>query len=402
MCLILGIKVLAEDWRSTRGRLFFVICILLACANVAAMLGYGSNSREGIFFWSQAGSCLVNTFYAVNLHFYLVLLKRKIPRWIIFLIYIPPLVIIVVFALAPLSILDYILHEGQWKLVPNYGSPWFYAASGYVIAYVIFAVITIIIFSAGSQTKKEKLQAKLLMANLALSTIIGMLGLWVIPYFNYRIPNVGAAYHLVYAIGLFLSVYYLKFLEIEPSIVADEVIAHIRDIVLLLGPDCRVISVNVAFRETLAYASKDVYGKLAQELFHPEDDITQNVEFLRSGADQTIQRSIRYRLFEKNRTDYIMTDSYLSKVTDRFTDIIGFLLISRVNAGRKQFQAIYRITDRELQIIDLTLEGLSSNEIGRRLGISARTVQSHQEHVYQKLGVSGKVELLRKAHQFNL
>lgn len=301
ICLVLGIKVLVADWRSTQGRLFFVICILLACANVTAMLGYASNSREGIFFWSQAGSCLVNTFYAVNLHFYIVLLKRKIPRWTIFLLYIPPLVIIIVFALYPLSVLDYVLHEGHWKLVPNYESPWFYAAAGYVVAYVILAVIAIVAFGARSRSKKEKLQAKLLIGNLALSTIIGMLGLWVIPYFDYRIPNVGAAYHLVYAIGLFLSVYYLRFLEIRPSIVADEIIANIGDMVLLLGPDGRVISANAAFRETLAYGSDDVNGIHAQELFHPGDDIARDVELLQSGTAQKIQRPIRYRLFGKNR-----------------------------------------------------------------------------------------------------
>jgi len=48
------------------------------------------------------------------------------------------------------------------------------------------------------------------------------------------------------------------------------------------------------------------------------------------------------------------------------------------------------------------LRGHSSREIGITLGISPRTVQTHQEHIYQKVGVAGKVELLRVAHRFDL
>lgn len=48
------------------------------------------------------------------------------------------------------------------------------------------------------------------------------------------------------------------------------------------------------------------------------------------------------------------------------------------------------------------LEGLSSREIGGLLEISGRTVQSHQEHIYQKLGAINKVNLIRIAGEFNL
>ncbi|HOT46750.1 MAG TPA: LuxR C-terminal-related transcriptional regulator [Spirochaetota bacterium] len=402
ICLFLGFYAIVRDRRSIQRRLFFIICILLALANLTAILGYTAPSRECIFFWSQSGSCLVNSFYAVNLHFYLNLLRKKPPPWVIPLLYVPALVIIVAFALDPLSVLDYTFLAGEWKMIPNYGSRWFYAAAGYVVLYTLFAVVAIAAFGIGAESNKEKLQAKLLMANLILSTLIGIFGLWVIPFFDYRIPNIGAAYHLAYAVGLFFSVFYLKFLDLKPSIVAEEIIANIGDMVVLLGPDLKVLSANAAFQETLGYSRGGLEGRHVRDIIDEQDDIAADIDLLKKGPARKLQRPLRYRINRKKEREYISTDSYVSKVTDRFADVIGFLMISRVNAGRKQFQVIHRITDRELEIVDLTLEGLSSTDIGARLGISARTVQSHQEHVYQKLGVTGKVELVRVAHRFNL
>ena len=54
----------------------------------------------------------------------------------------------------------------------------------------------------------------------------------------------------------------------------------------------------------------------------------------------------------------------------------------------------FAVTQRESQIVDMLLNGLSNQEIGRRLGISERTVEAHCLHIYNKIGVKDRVELL--------
>jgi HD-GYP domain-containing protein (c-di-GMP phosphodiesterase class II) len=49
------------------------------------------------------------------------------------------------------------------------------------------------------------------------------------------------------------------------------------------------------------------------------------------------------------------------------------------------------LTAREQQVLALVADGLTNQAIGRRLGISAKTVNTHLEHVYAKLGVSTRV-----------
>jgi DNA-binding CsgD family transcriptional regulator len=53
------------------------------------------------------------------------------------------------------------------------------------------------------------------------------------------------------------------------------------------------------------------------------------------------------------------------------------------------------LTPTERDVVRLAGEGLGNKEIGARLFISPRTVQTHLTHVYAKLGVSSRVALAR-------
>ncbi len=54
-----------------------------------------------------------------------------------------------------------------------------------------------------------------------------------------------------------------------------------------------------------------------------------------------------------------------------------------------------RLTQREEQIARLAATGLSSRDIGERLGINHRTVETHLANVYEKLGFRSRVDLAR-------
>lgn len=52
------------------------------------------------------------------------------------------------------------------------------------------------------------------------------------------------------------------------------------------------------------------------------------------------------------------------------------------------------LTDREASIIELVLQGHSSESIGLKLDISTGTVKVHRRNVYRKLGISSQIQLL--------
>jgi two-component system response regulator NreC len=72
-------------------------------------------------------------------------------------------------------------------------------------------------------------------------------------------------------------------------------------------------------------------------------------------------------------------DSYLRRARDAEVDIYETL------------------TAREREVLSLDAQGLTAPQIGERLSISPRTVETHRARVMQKLGVHTKIELLRYA-----
>jgi DNA-binding CsgD family transcriptional regulator len=55
------------------------------------------------------------------------------------------------------------------------------------------------------------------------------------------------------------------------------------------------------------------------------------------------------------------------------------------------------LTPAERDVIRLVSEGLGNKDIAGRLFVSPRTVQSHLTHVYNKLGLTSRVQLAQEA-----
>ena len=60
------------------------------------------------------------------------------------------------------------------------------------------------------------------------------------------------------------------------------------------------------------------------------------------------------------------------------------------------------LTEREQSVLLAAGEGLTAREIARRLGMAERTVTTHLNHIYRKLGVSGRVAALSVAAQMGI
>jgi len=64
--------------------------------------------------------------------------------------------------------------------------------------------------------------------------------------------------------------------------------------------------------------------------------------------------------------------------------------------------ATFGLTARETAVLQLLTEGLTAGAIGSRLAISTRTVQTHVDHVYRKLGVHDRLMAVRVALECGL
>jgi NarL family two-component system response regulator LiaR len=62
----------------------------------------------------------------------------------------------------------------------------------------------------------------------------------------------------------------------------------------------------------------------------------------------------------------------------------------------------YDLTEREMQVLQLLVEGLSNTQIAERLVVSRATVKTHVSNLLSKLGVANRVEAASFALQHNL
>ena len=61
-----------------------------------------------------------------------------------------------------------------------------------------------------------------------------------------------------------------------------------------------------------------------------------------------------------------------------------------------------QLSDRELEVLRMMALGLTNAEIGQRLYVSVRTVETHRSHIHQKLNVRNRAELVRRAKEAGL
>jgi two-component system response regulator NreC len=60
-------------------------------------------------------------------------------------------------------------------------------------------------------------------------------------------------------------------------------------------------------------------------------------------------------------------------------------------------EPLHRLTDREREVLGFTVEGFSSSEIGKKLFISPKTVDTYRARIMEKLNLHHRSELVRFA-----
>lgn len=60
------------------------------------------------------------------------------------------------------------------------------------------------------------------------------------------------------------------------------------------------------------------------------------------------------------------------------------------------------LTDRELEVLRHIAKGLTNKRIAQLLDLSVKTIEAHRATMYNKLGITGTVSLLRKSLELGL
>lgn len=110
---------------------------------------------------------------------------------------------------------------------------------------------------------------------------------------------------------------------------------------------------------------------------------------------------------ESSRTDMLEAILTLRNGHDYYSKSIGDLLmnkyISNINLNESQYEIdINSLSSRQVEILRMWGEGFSNQEIADKFYISVRTVESHKNHIMQKLNLKSTVDLVKFAIKNNI
>lgn len=112
------------------------------------------------------------------------------------------------------------------------------------------------------------------------------------------------------------------------------------------------------------------------------------------------QRVYAERCLKLGAKGYLMKEEAAELVADAIRTVASgrtFLspsLGTRTGGGGPPIE---RLSDRELQVFELTGDGLPTRAVAARLGLSEKTVEAHKANMKKKLGIEHGTELARLA-----
>jgi NarL family two-component system response regulator LiaR len=68
-----------------------------------------------------------------------------------------------------------------------------------------------------------------------------------------------------------------------------------------------------------------------------------------------------------------------------------------IRAATRPNEPVYRLTEREYEVLHLLIEGLTNPEIALKMSVSRSTVKYHISSILSKLGVSNRAEAVALA-----
>ena len=141
---------------------------------------------------------------------------------------------------------------------------------------------------------------------------------------------------------------------------------------------------------TLIHAVKKKYPgvKIIVMTMHDETPIVQDV--LRAGVDG-------YILKKHTANELLAAIDFILQGGQFWSQEVNKILLKKLNPEEN-----IQITDREMEVLKLLINELTSKEIAEKLFISERTVDTHRKNLLRKTNSTNIVGLLKYAHSHKL
>lgn len=160
-----------------------------------------------------------------------------------------------------------------------------------------------------------------------------------------------------------------------------------------LKPDVVLIDIGMPGMngiEATRILKKDLPGlKIIAVSMHSDRQFVKGI--LEAGADGYLLKNCTYRQLIEAVQSVYSGKKYLS---DDITEMViqGYLDPAEDNPDKDS-----ELSERETEVLKLYAEGKSTRDISEKLFISVKTVGTHKQHIYEKLGLKSNADMVKYA-----
>jgi DNA-binding NarL/FixJ family response regulator len=169
----------------------------------------------------------------------------------------------------------------------------------------------------------------------------------------------------------------------------DAAIALEADVVVM---DLQMPELNGIEATRELVAARPGIGILVLSMFEDDDSV---FAAMRAGARG-------YVLKEAEQAKIVQAIQVIAGGEAIFGPAIAQRMISMFNAAERAPLPFPDLTEREREVLELIAQGLSNQEITRRLTLSPKTVKNHASNIYNKLQVVDRAQAIVRAKDAGL
>ncbi len=126
---------------------------------------------------------------------------------------------------------------------------------------------------------------------------------------------------------------------------------------------------------------------------HNDDDYI--IDALEAGA-------MGYITKDSNDDEIINAVHSISNDKMYYGSSISDVFAKKILKQNKSANEIEKLTERELEVLELIVLGMSNKEIANKLFVSKRTIDNHRTNCMRKIGANNTADIVRIAYQNNL
>lgn len=177
-----------------------------------------------------------------------------------------------------------------------------------------------------------------------------------------------------------------------------------QELIKLLGkvvPDIVILDISMPEAsgiEVTSYLTKNYpdVKVLILSMYTSEDFIRKAIK---AGAKGYLPKNTTKKEFLEAIYAVFNGSEYFSK---SISEIIMKTYVQQIKTGEEHGKKESILSAREIEVLRLFVSGMSNQEIADKLFISIRTVESHKNHIMQKLELKSTVEMVKYALKHNI